>query len=638
MKIRLGIILAGAISANLYGGMFSYDDEPSKKTGKNQQKKKIKIVSTGKTKKDYAISQGSTKLTQNAIKNLVTTEPYIDENYKIYLKQNKFYIYVSSSKDGKKLPIPIDGGRDITSLKLSKSGKNDIRYYGSDKKKIGNMGIIWDNKPPSVKLYHKGVSMFNRNKDYYFPAGTLEVGIKDNLSGGNKIFYTINNNKIKELKNKGTLPIYNEGLYNLDFIAVDNVGNIGKKTSKRFFVDTTPPKSKIVESASSINCKKEHTIGRRTNLSIKAQDNIAGVKTTTFSIDGGKYKKYSKPLTFKDLKNLRSGEHNIKFYSVDKVKNQEKVNNYKFNFDLTAPETSHKFIENIYKYDGITYVSPSTKVVLKSEDCSGVDNTIVFLEDDRKRNYIAPISFKELASRLNKNINQKTTLYYHSIDKLGNKELINKKDIVLDFEPPKLKIDFIGRFVKEDGVHYVHKDVKLKVKGNDLLSGIKSMKYSIDDRDYSSYEGPLMLRDITDYEKFRFYFKAKDNVENASEANPIDIVVDRRAPELTHHFSYNGLKVEGVEVSDGKNGLNNYPLGTQLYVNTIDDIVGVNKVYVRLNDVEKEYVGKPIQLNKEGIYRISIRVSDRVGNEVSSKFKIRVLDFKNGVIKTKKIF
>ncbi|MCV6607672.1 MAG: hypothetical protein OIF32_05625, partial [Campylobacterales bacterium] len=573
---------------------------------------------------------------KSSVKDMFESGPYVDQNSKIYVKNNKFYIYISDSKGGqKKIAVPVNNGSDIASVKLQKPGKNSIKYTGKNRKILGGMNVIWDRRAPSLKILHNGTSMFNRNKEYYFLPTSFKFKLKDSLSGENGVFYSINNNEINKLPHNGTLSFKEEGKYNLDLITVDNVGNLGKKLIKRFYIDITPPVTDLKPNASSFNCKEEIAIGDKIKININGKDNISGVNSSYYSLDDGKFKKYFSPLTYKDLKALSSGEHTIKYYSVDKVGNKEKAGTFTFNFDLTPPKTTYQLQEKFYQYDGVTYVAPSTKVILKSSDCAGVDHSTLYLADDIKRTYNVPITFKELASGMNKNINQKTTLYFHSVDKLGNVEKVNKTNIVLDFAPPKLKVKIKGRYIQEDGVYYVNQNAKFKIDGKDNLSGIKSIKYSIDDRDYTSYEAPLMLKEITDYDKFRFYFKGKDNVENATESNPIDVVVDRKSPKLFHHFSYNGLKVEGVEVNDGKNELNNYPTGVQLYVNTIDDVVGVNKVYVKINDQEREYTGKPITLNKSGDYRITIRVSDRVGNETSEKLTIRVVEMENGVIKNK---
>jgi hypothetical protein len=109
--------------------------------------------------------------------------------------------------------------------------------------------------------------------------------------------------------------------------AVDVAGNQTTVTAGPFKIDRLPPTTE----ASVPNNWTNNDV----NVSLTATDNLSGVASTHYSIDGGADQ------TGTDFTISTEGTHTIKFWSVDNAGNQESVKTVLVHLDKTAPTITH---------------------------------------------------------------------------------------------------------------------------------------------------------------------------------------------------------------------------------------------------------------------------------------------------------
>ncbi|MFX1481253.1 MAG: SBBP repeat-containing protein [Promethearchaeota archaeon] len=110
-----------------------------------------------------------------------------------------------------------------------------------------------------------------------------------------------------------------EGLVNINFHANDSIGLEGT-SSVSVYKDTTAPTSSISFTPHS----GTDIVNRSTTFILTADDGEgSGVASIMYKINDGDWTIYSNPF---DLSDFKSGNHNISYYSIDKVGNIENIN------------------------------------------------------------------------------------------------------------------------------------------------------------------------------------------------------------------------------------------------------------------------------------------------------------------------
>ena len=112
------------------------------------------------------------------------------------------------------------------------------------------------------------------------------------------------------------------------------------------YVDESSPVSKkSVTSAPNIKDGKITIYGEPISFQLKSSDNLSGVKTTYYSVNGAAFAPYSAEVAV-----AKEGAYNLRYYAVDHVGNAEKLTTFLFDLDLTAQTTEHA-VKNIHKGD-----------------------------------------------------------------------------------------------------------------------------------------------------------------------------------------------------------------------------------------------------------------------------------------------
>jgi hypothetical protein len=315
----------------------------------------------------------------------MTNENYVSPDARIILTgsdslsgiKNIFYQINNGPVIKYSEPIPV-------SILGSESG--NISYYSIDntgnqenKKKISSLSaktnsdesrenndVVFefyiDNIPPEVILNIEGASY--QDKYLYISPGTrINLTATDDKSGVNKIKYSINSSLMLKDYNE-PFNINNGGLQSVYFTAIDYVGNWTPMKLQKVFVDINAPNTSFNLSGLSFFNRDTLYITRDTKVLINNHDAESGIKNVYYKINNEEPKEYSSPFLID-----KEGYHNITYYGIDNVNNQEEHNINGVFIDATPPEIHYQF-----------NVAPiGSKIVRDEEYTIYPTNTIIYL-------------------------------------------------------------------------------------------------------------------------------------------------------------------------------------------------------------------------------------------------------------------
>ncbi len=271
--------------------------------------------------------------------------------------------------------------------------------------------------------------------------------------------------------------------------------------------------------------------------------------------------------------------------------------------DGIAPTTHSSYFNSpTFLKNNIRYYGKGLKVTLSAKDqTSGVESIYYSIDGQPYLPYKDSLSFTE---------EKEYTLHYYSIDHVGNIENVSTDKFTIDKTPPianwKLDGEISGKTAS--GRSFI------ELLAEDKISGIKNIKYQIDDKPVKIYSSKIPLSYIaTGEHKFKFW--VEDNVGNITDKdhgtnNDINVyafIVDQVAPSAS-------ALIEGDQY-----------IGKYLYVSERskckligeDDQLGISKIAYSYNNktLDNTYE-KPFNFNNQnGVQTLFYRAFDMVSNK-----------------------
>ncbi|MGC8865848.1 MAG: OmpL47-type beta-barrel domain-containing protein [Bacteroidales bacterium] len=392
------------------------------------------------------------------------------------------------------------------------------------------------------------------------------------------------------------------------------------------YADGTPPSSSSLFTGAPVyTAGGKIYYGKNLTVTLSTRDDLSGVKAFLYSLNGEKYHQYLRPLIVD-----KEGNHILKYYAFDQVGNVENLNERAFTVDLTPPVTEHKT-------GGVTLqgkiLSASSDIWLESSDnISGVDITRFGFNDEGEKLYLGgKINFTYLPEGEN-------TLWFYSVDKVRNVEEKRKFEFFYDKTPPIIATDILGdRFIVNDRIYFSGR-TKLKITAVDNKTGIKTLRYAINDLNFKDYEEPFYLPSRQGIHIVRYY--AVDSLDNATAD-----LKNLRFEEFKHNVSKIFVDLTGPSLEYAYDGPN-YTSRDTVFIN--------DKTRIRLsftdaesgpqhlayakdgNPAEIDYTG-PFSIHEAGWHTIQIVGYDNVNNRNQRVFgfvvdnKAPVIDFRFSV-------
>ena len=256
---------------------------------------------------------------------------------------------------------------------------------------------------------------------------------------------------------------------------------------------------------------------------LTSKDEMSGVETIYHSINGVPYTKYQKPDFSKE------GKYTYRFYATDRTGNTEKVKIRTFTVDRTPPVSYH----NVVSISSANVISTNSSIYFNTTDTlSGVAKTLYAFDKEPLRPYGGGnIAFQYLADGDH-------MLRYQSVDAVGNTESERTFSFYLDKTAPIMSADVLGdKFIVGDRVYFSGR-TKLKLTAVDNKSGVKEVRYALNDGEMITYQDPFYLPNRSGIHKVRFQAIDQTNnpVKDDFEHGVGIIYLDLTGPTLNHLF------------------------------------------------------------------------------------------------------
>ncbi len=498
------------------------------------------------------------------------------------------YFFIGTSANGKPLPLQ---SATKTELYLEGHGVHSFKHENSVTNKLDILKIYADGRAPITAPDFLQASLYStNNKAFYGPGLEIMLGSKDEMSGVDAIYHSLNG---RDFSKHDGMPVLfkTEGDFVYKYYAVDRTGNAEGIKEKRFTVDLTAPASYH----NFVSISSDNVISTNSSIYLSISDSASGVAKTYYKFGEEKFKIYrGNNIVFKYLPD---GYHTITYYSVDNVKNKETEKSFTFYLDKTAPIMSADILGDKFLVGNKVYFSGRTKLKLTAVDNkSGIKRVMFSINGRKEVEYSTPFYLPNKSGIHN--------VTFYAIDHTGNPAKDDFRHsvgvIYVDLTGPSISHSFAGpKFTKADTV-YISPVTKIVLKGNDPESGLNKVSYSLGEtKNEIAYVKPFSV-ETTGRHHLKYF--AYDNVNNRNSKTTY-FIVDANGPDISHQFSI-------PPTNAGK-----YPSYTTIYLAAMDIEVGAGKIRYSINSGAERTYSTPLKgFEKDKEYKIKIKGYDLLGN------------------------
>ena len=264
---------------------------------------------------------------------------------------------------------------------------------------------------------------------------------------------------------------------NQEVTVTDNAGNSATFTSPAVNIDLTKPSTSATVSG---NSNGEWHTGP-VSVELVASDNLSGVASTFYSIDGGSAQTYTTAFSVST-----DGVHTVEFWSADVAGNTETHQVRIVKIDTTAPLTQASAsgtagTNNWYR--------SAVQVSLSSSDnVSGVQNSYYRIDGGAVQTYSGPFNLGAAGQHM---------IDYWSVDNASNTEVTHSLVVKIDTSAP-----LVTATANPETAGKSPRPVTVTISGNaaDALSGVSNASYNvIDEYGVTQPSGSVVVQANGDY-------------------------------------------------------------------------------------------------------------------------------------------
>ena len=244
---------------------------------------------------------------------------------------------------------------------------------------------------------------------WYVSVVTVTLVATDEGSGVESTWYRLNGGYWKFYYQP--FEVSGEGEHTLEYRSFDRARNKEDTKKVEFKIDTKSPVT--IHEFDGVIGKDGWFVGNVT-VTLSATDATSGVNYTKYKLDDGTWMNYTNPFDVTE-----NGEYTLYYYSVDLAGNTEPTNevDFKIKHDTTPPNTTHNF-SGIMGDNG-WYIYNVVVTLTAEDDSAGVDYTMYKVDDGEWILYVDSFVITKDGEH---------TLYYYSVDLVGNIESTNEAD------------------------------------------------------------------------------------------------------------------------------------------------------------------------------------------------------------------
>ena len=213
------------------------------------------------------------------------------------------------------------------------------------------------------------------------------------------------------------------------------------------------------------------------NILLNSTDNLSGVLSLNYNIDGMGYQKVL--LNSTEINISSEGKHTITFFTTDRAGNNEEVQTISFTIDKTAPELSIEFDPIIKDIKFKAIDNTEVEIIdngdeVKLTDKSGNTTQVLLKEKDRKKKMSAEIK-SLMYNDENFDISKNKMVYKWNYSESG--ELIKLSQQIKSKKDYNISADF-------DGKNTIIKGKDATGKISQIFSGLKVLKVATNQGDF----------------------------------------------------------------------------------------------------------------------------------------------------------
>lgn len=371
------------------------------------------------------------------------------------------------------------------------------------------------------------------------------------------------------------------GNYTLSLVGTDNRTGVGNHvvtenmTGVLVLSDTAPPVTAATLAG---------TLGQNgwyvssVQVTLAAVDDLTGVASTSYSVDGGTSVPYTAPFTVSG-----DGTHSVTYGSTDRAGNVEPPKSTTVSIDTTGPTTTASLSGTLGA--AAWYTTPVVVTLTATDTASPVASTQYSVDGGAWTAYAAAFSVTGDGNH---------TARFYSVNAAGITGATTSQAFRIDTTPPTASASQSG--TAGSNGWYISL-VTVTLAAADATSGVGSIEYSVNGSAWTAFSAPLVLADGT----YTILYRATDVAGNSGAVQSLTVKVDRLPPTLSTLNVPGRLTSSSVTVTwtgiDLGSGIASYAVSVD--GGPFRDIGTTPSVVLSLSD---------------GTHTITIRATDAAGN------------------------
>ena len=223
---------------------------------------------------------------------------------------------VASSDPASPLHFTAEGANQTQDVTVTDNAGNSATFTSP--------AVHIDLTSPTTSIFIPGIS---QQQELFNGPVSVTLNASDNLSGVANTFYSINGGTPQTYTS--TFSIAGDGVYAIEFWSVDVAGNTETHKTRTVKIDTTSP---VTQASAAGTAGTNGWFRSAVQVSLIATDNVSGVQSTFYRIDGGAQQTYAGPFVVS-----AQGQHTVEYWSVDNINNTEATKSLALKIDTVAP-------------------------------------------------------------------------------------------------------------------------------------------------------------------------------------------------------------------------------------------------------------------------------------------------------------
>ncbi|MEW6069842.1 MAG: hypothetical protein AB1485_04435, partial [Candidatus Thermoplasmatota archaeon] len=373
------------------------------------------------------------------------------------------------------------------------------------------------------------------------------------------------------------------------FRVKDKAGNIGQVVYDTIILDTTPPTTSSAVSG---------TVGEGgwyisdTTFALGAVDLTSGINCIKYRINSAEWNTYIIPLA------LSEGVHFVEYYAEDLAGNIEQVRSITIYTDETPPNIE-AVIESPSSAINGWYNSTVFTDLLASDKTSGVKEVKYSFDGSVWYTYSSELEFSPEGT---------LTVYYYAVDCAGLISTVKEKTIKIDRTPPETSSAVSGAVGLSS---WYTSDAVIALAGNDAASGVKAVKYKINEEAWNNYIAPILLSEG----RHIIQFYSVDQAGNEGAVTTISVNVDKTPPDI-------------IAIAKSKEAPANSWYNSDVIISIVgsDTTSGLKEIKYSLDSSLWYTYSSELELSSDGIFTVYYFAIDNAGLASEIKEKIIRID------------